>query len=817
MAIVKIFEHGLDLAIENKGTGQYQFILSVYNSDNAIALSTMTQEPENPSRLRQFLSFSSLGITGSAFINYLIKQDWVMAVIALTCFVLAAILGVFWAYFKNFLEQLKKRLAEQGAEDADRFLEGMEHLQKKLAAKSSQHGALKEVTSQLSDFESKYLEEQKLSCHEDRAVGIREIEGFDNYPVLQEIFVPLRLTVSTQKAGYDRYESSQDDRTTQIWDLLRNSQNRPKLKQIAIHAWGGFGKTTLLKHLSFVYSARAYGKYKAPKFVPFLIYLAGCYTTLSKDNPPSLPEFLTNDHVNKLLEDQELTAPSDWVLNLLREGQALVMFDGFDEIPISQREKVSEWLSAAMQKYRKSVFIVTSRPTAYSENYTAQKPSSSFWIERFNQEQRQKFVEQWYLCQEIMARGGRSGRDVERAAKNKAKSLLEQIKERPELDAIAGNALLLNMMVRYHRDELGAELPQRKVELYQGICELQLNRRPSLRKIELLLKSTNQRQEVLQFVALEMMKRATNDDDREEGFKQIQRDDLLNKLKMGLDKFDSEVNVEQFLAQMVDISEMLVRRDEDIYQFSHLNFQEFLAASELVRLNEPGKEVGEALLFEKLSLNVWKDTIVFYASLTANPNRLIQKLLDLDNRNLVDLIYRQTNKADVLKSLEKLVIDKRYEQLETYLKAKEWEKADRETYRLMLSAVGKESDQLLDEEDLRNFPCDELLAIDRLWVKHSNGLYGFSVQKQIYVECGGKLDFSYPSSETWDKFCDRTAWKSNGKWNYPDPFFKNDFMNDFMNVKGHLPLSGVWRVLKSNGSREGGWDGIFSRIETCEV
>ena len=295
---------------------------------------------------------------------------------------------------------------------------------------------------------------------------------------------------------------------------------------------------------------------------------------------------------------------------------------------------------------------MTSRPTAYRENYSAQKPSSSFWIEKFNQEQRQKFVEQWYLCQEILARGGRSGKDVERNAKTRAKSLLNQIKERPELDAIAGNALLLNMMVRYHRDKLGEDLPQRKVELYQGICELQLDRRPSLRKIELLLNSTNQRQEVLQFVALEMMKLASEYQD--DGFKQIQRYDLLKNLKTGLDRFNNEVNVEQFLAQMVDISEMLVRRDEDIYQFSHLNFQEFLAASELVRL----KEEGEALLFEKLNLNAWKDTILFYASLTPNPNRLVQRLVDLDNRDLVDFIYRQANKADVLKSLEKLVIDK---------------------------------------------------------------------------------------------------------------------------------------------------------------
>jgi len=63
--------------------------------------------------------------------------------------------------------------------------------------------------------------------------------------------------------------------------------------------------------------------------------------------------------------------------------------------------------------------------------------------------------------------------------------------------------------------------------------------------------------------------------------------------------------------------------------------------------------------------------------------------------------------------------------------------------------------------------------------------FGFSIQKQIYVECGGNLDFSDPSSKTWDEFYKRTTWKSDGKWvDYPDPFFNNNLMY----VKGHLPM-----------------------------
>ncbi|MFN7715161.1 MAG: GUN4 domain-containing protein [Pseudanabaenaceae cyanobacterium] len=125
-----------------------------------------------------------------------------------------------------------------------------------------------------------------------------------------------------------------------------------------------------------------------------------------------------------------------------------------------------------------------------------------------------------------------------------------------------------------------------------------------------------------------------------------------------------------------------------------------------------------------------------------------------------------------------------YRELEQLLKTKQWYEADQLTYRLMLKAAGREKECWFDLDSIKNFPCADLQTIDQLWVHYSNGLYGFSVQKQIYVECGGKLDFSAPGSETWEKFCNRTAWKSEGESvDYPDQFFNNNFMS----VKGHLP------------------------------
>ena len=104
-----------------------------------------------------------------------------------------------------------------------------------------------------------------------------------------------------------------------------------------------------------------------------------------------------------------------------------------------------------------------------------------------------------------------------------------------------------------------------------------------------------------------------------------------------------------------------------------------------------------------------------------------------------------------------------YRELEKLLKAKEWQNADKLTYILMLKVANREKEGWLELKNIKNFPCEDLLTIDRLWVHYSSGLYGFSVQKEIYVECGGKLNFRYPSDEIWDKFCDRTAWKREGK------------------------------------------------------
>jgi uncharacterized caspase-like protein len=104
-----------------------------------------------------------------------------------------------------------------------------------------------------------------------------------------------------------------------------------------------------------------------------------------------------------------------------------------------------------------------------------------------------------------------------------------------------------------------------------------------------------------------------------------------------------------------------------------------------------------------------------------------------------------------------------YTKLRDLLKAGNWKEADYETYLVMIQAVGKEENDYFELDELLNFPCTDLRTIDRLWVKYSNGRFGFSVQKEIYLSCGGKADGEY-YEEAWDKFGVSVGWKVENNW-----------------------------------------------------
>ncbi|MBD2679725.1 MULTISPECIES: GUN4 domain-containing protein [Nostoc] len=119
-----------------------------------------------------------------------------------------------------------------------------------------------------------------------------------------------------------------------------------------------------------------------------------------------------------------------------------------------------------------------------------------------------------------------------------------------------------------------------------------------------------------------------------------------------------------------------------------------------------------------------------------------------------------------------------YTRLRDLLKAENWKEADKETLAVMLKATGREQEGWLDYKSIDNFPCADLRTIDQLWVKYSDGHFGFSVQKRIWESVG----------KDYEKFAHRIGWRKgmffNKNWlSYSDLTFTRN------SPQGHLPAA----------------------------
>ncbi len=107
----------------------------------------------------------------------------------------------------------------------------------------------------------------------------------------------------------------------------------------------------------------------------------------------------------------------------------------------------------------------------------------------------------------------------------------------------------------------------------------------------------------------------------------------------------------------------------------------------------------------------------------------------------------------------------------------------------MLEIAGRKQEGWLGTNDLRKFPYQDLHNIDQLWIKYSNGRFGFSVQQRIWRRLGGIKNTGY---ETWIRFSESVGWRVNDSW------IAYRYLSFTLKApEGHLPYCRAWL--------EGGW------------
>ncbi|MEM9151306.1 MAG: GUN4 domain-containing protein [Cyanobacteria bacterium P01_F01_bin.3] len=209
----------------------------------------------------------------------------------------------------------------------------------------------------------------------------------------------------------------------------------------------------------------------------------------------------------------------------------------------------------------------------------------------------------------------------------------------------------------------------------------------------------------------------------------------------------------------------------------------------------------------------WRDTAVLYSAITtpAKLTTLIEQLCDKAangespeaSRQVLILAYDcwLENTRALPEATRTRIQALCYGELEKCMQAGEWNEADDYTYRLMGQVLGKRYGEYFSSDEMLTFPCADLLRIDGLWVKHSQGRFGFSVQKEIYVRCGGVLDGKY-AEKPYVQFFQAVGWCKEGSKQYDTAkeIIEADAIRNYTDyifspekaVEGHLPERRKW-------------------------
>ncbi|WP_416669210.1 GUN4 N-terminal ARM-like repeat domain-containing protein [Egbenema bharatensis] len=125
-----------------------------------------------------------------------------------------------------------------------------------------------------------------------------------------------------------------------------------------------------------------------------------------------------------------------------------------------------------------------------------------------------------------------------------------------------------------------------------------------------------------------------------------------------------------------------------------------------------------------------------------------------------------------------------YGPLQQLLAQQDFQAADRLTLEKLCALAGTQAvaRKWLYFTEIDRFPVTDLQTINTLWLVHSEGQFGYSVQRELWLGVG----------RDWEKLWPKIGWKSGNNWTrYPQ-----EFIWSLDAPRGHLPLSNQLRGVR---------------------
>ena len=296
--------------------------------------------------------------------------------------------------------------------------------------------------------------------------------------------------------------------------------------------------------------------------------------------------------------------PADFFDGFFRQGKAVILFDGLDEVSDTNlRRRLSRLIEALSRAYPACRYVVSSRLVGYTGAARLGEGFTTTTVRDFTMADVEQFLAYWHQLVAVSQLG--PGEQAERYAGVQTRQLVDAIRANERIRELAINPLLLTVVALVHRDRV--VLPDRRAELYAEAVDVLLGKWDEARGVtgppilEDRPFDAGDKRLMLQNLALKM---------HESEIKEIAAADLHSVLLEQFiailsDQRAAERAVERFLRVVEERTGLLVNRGEGVYALSHLTFQEYLTA-----LAVAGRDDYIAYTLQKSGETWWREVVL---------------------------------------------------------------------------------------------------------------------------------------------------------------------------------------------------------------
>jgi formylglycine-generating enzyme required for sulfatase activity/calcineurin-like phosphoesterase family protein len=355
---------------------------------------------------------------------------------------------------------------------------------------------------------------------------------------------------------------------------------------ILLRGGAGTGKTTLIKHLAYTVT---HDICPAPLrgYLPVIVFLKDLWLVYHEEIRKDRKKMIFEDLLVLYLNKTRCPLDRDIISAYLSRQKLLFLIDGLDEVPDHLRKDLVNIIKQFQFENKRNRFLLTGRPHGIAGAAASHFGTDIHDIEPLNRRMVEDFIKKWFKAVSGMAKG---------VGEVTAGGMLSDISQHEHISVFTQNPLLLTAVCILYQD--GKRIPDQRADLYNRIIDNLVHRRfhdPAL---------PGKENQILEF----LMHLAFNA--QEKNRKTFEKSDALESLRTvfplpeGERKGRYETRILNLLDEIEPGCGLFNRLSSGDIEFTHLTFQEFLAAKHMVYMGIDWKQY--------LEKQWWEETLLLY-------------------------------------------------------------------------------------------------------------------------------------------------------------------------------------------------------------